>query len=179
MRRSKSEQVTEKCQPRPTTGRARSRRGLRDGRVVSVSVQCGEVLEKQPGRRRTRFVRHGLLPALGAQVIEDSGDDVGIVDAGNDMQGRTNVTRGRTPGVTDFDCTAAMFANLDIELEYALETLSPSDGVMLCGSVQQLVSIAQFAALGFGFLRRSTPASMQSLAGVTWARHCAFGTKIP
>jgi hypothetical protein len=41
-----------------------------------------------------------LLPALAIQVIKDSGDDVGIVDAGNDVHGRTNVTGGRMPGVT-------------------------------------------------------------------------------
>ncbi len=41
-------------------------------------------------------------------MVEDSGDDVGVVDAGNDVQGHTNVTGGRMPGVTDLDRTAAM-----------------------------------------------------------------------
>ena len=39
-----------------------------------------------------------LLPVLAVQMVEDSGDDVGVVDAGNDL-----------------DCTAAMLTDFNID----------------------------------------------------------------
>ena len=59
-------------------------------------------------------MRQTRLPAPGCQVIENAGDDVRVVNAGNDVHGSTNVTGGRMPIVTDSDRAAAMFTNLDI-----------------------------------------------------------------
>ena len=76
-------------------------------------------------------MRHGLLPALRLKVIEDSGDDVGIVDAGNDPN--------RTP---------AMLADFDIDSEHPLETPCPSHGAVFFGSGHWLVGSASLAAPG-------------------------------
>ena len=49
-------------------------------------MSYGHIHGKQSGRRRSRFVSR-LLAALTVQVIEDSGDDVGIFNARNESDG--------------------------------------------------------------------------------------------
>ena len=75
---------------------------------------------KQRGGRRTRFVRR-LPPALAIQVIEDSGDDIGIFNASNDLHRAT-----------------AEFAHLDIDAEYSFEAACPRHRAMLLCGGQQL-----------------------------------------
>ena len=73
------------------------------------------------------------MPALRSKVIENSSDDVGIVDAGNDL-----------------DCATAEFADLDINAEYSLEAARPCHGLMLFGSGHRLVFSAPLATPRWG-----------------------------
>jgi hypothetical protein len=61
------------------------------------------------------------MASPGLKVIENSSDNIGISDTGDDVRGRTKVTGVRMPGVMDSDCTAAMFTDVDINAEHPLE----------------------------------------------------------
>ena len=56
----------------------------------------------------------GRWLAPGLQVIEDTTDDSGILDGRYDMQGRTNATGGRMPGVTDADRSPTLLTDLNV-----------------------------------------------------------------
>lgn len=98
---------------------------------ASDSVEFGCGVGKQPGRRSTRRLRL-RLPVFGRQVVEDSRDDIGIFDAGD------NPYRAAT-----------LFTDLDINAEYPLEAAGPRHRAVLFSGGHRPIFNAPLATPGW------------------------------